>query len=1251
MRSAFFFLCCCALASALSLRQKEVAGGPRGPHPYLFKGVSQKRLVETGRDHHWSIMFHRRTAVDTIRILALRVEFNGGNRDSSTLTTGNGLFGIRGGGDKDEFNYYASDTVYRYDDLPHDSLYFANQLAAVADYFAKVSRGKLVLESSLYPARGGEEGYAVPQSMTFYSPGGKKKKETWDEYYFRKTRGLMLFIRDAILAAAGSGDDSPFATLRYNEADRTFRDQNNRKTVILIFHAGSSYLTDGGTDGAMGQDSPSDMIDAFIDPSWFKYFKDMLKLARPGVMVHGAQDSILIDELMMCSETSNQDGLNWGIQGILVNQVARQLGIPDLFSTSSGISAIGAFCIMDFAGYSAGNGFVPPYPSAWVRAFMGWDDVKTARPGAASSHRVKALTSVLDRDPSNRDVDFADTSILLVPLSGHEYYLIENRQRNLSGNDSLFRYDSLEGIGRVIAPYPYNVNIDSSVVATSGNNASNVILQVRNNDISLPACGVVVWHVDERVIRDRLATNLVNADSLYRGVGLVEADGVFDLGITFQDVFYQAAFDYGGAEDVFPHRTERQDSSRTVSGFGPHTAPSTRSNDGGNTYLSLSFSAASSSPGQERASIVGRDYAVVNVVDSLITVRSSWDYVVPGWPKYAAPEQFFEPVLADLDQEHQGSELVLVSRSGRVYAWSADTGAAGISYGQRSVTIDRINLFGDTIRAVDTVLCIDSVPNTVSLPSVIGATVFIPSATSGIRVVKSLSATGTVWDSIALPFPASSYVCRYKGDSGWAVGCEQGRVVFGTLLDTTGSLRLGSDSPVCAVAALRERSATVVVMQNDGTLSLCSESASQADTSIRVHNGIGPYTLVTGDLDRDNTSEIVICDSRHGLWVYELNMALALGWEQRPLDWPSVYSYSPGAIESPENRSLLPENRSAPMLADLNRDGYLDIVVSGTNGLYAFNYKGVLVSGWPSYLDTRFWYQRGSVLSSPIALTGNNREPLVLFSSPTGERATFRIAKIERADKERGIVWFRTESNALDSMWELDEKLIDTLLTLNDSLVAPYITPGGFVDAVKSDGKRPLISRSLLPAGVSPVFLSSWPLATGSSLTTSPLAGHMGPQVGSPDLFAVATSGWVYRWRLAREILPDSLFWPQVGYDRGRSFAYGGPSLPRLVMDRDPITMYSYPNPTAGVREVYFKYKFSGAATKVRLDIFTFTGFRVFSSSAMGLPPSNLTGSYPDWNEFRVPVNKLGPAVYRCRMEATINGKKYEKFWKLAVTR
>ena len=143
----------------------------------------------------------------------------------------------------------------------------------------------------------------------------------------------------------------------------------------------------------------------------------------------------------------------------------------------------------------------------------------------------------------------------------------------------------------------------------------------------------------------------------------------------------------------------------------------------------------------------------------------------------------------------------------------------------------------------------------------------------------------------------------------------------------------------------------------------------------------------------------------------------------------------------------------------------------------------------------------------------------------------------------------------------------------------------------------------------------------------------------------------MYRWKLAREIMPDSLFWPQAGYDEGRSFAYGGSTLPVLVTDKEPISFFTYPNPAHRLNEVMVKYKFSGPATNVRFDIITFSGFSVFSSTSMGTPPSHLTGSYPDWNELRVPIANLGPAVYRCRIEATINNKKYAKFWKLAVTR
>ena len=95
-----FWLCSLlpVLISAAPMRQETVTGGPRGIHPYLFKGTSGKNIVETARDHQWSINFHKQNN-DTVRVIAIRIEFNKGLKDTSLLTTGNGLFGIRSGGD------------------------------------------------------------------------------------------------------------------------------------------------------------------------------------------------------------------------------------------------------------------------------------------------------------------------------------------------------------------------------------------------------------------------------------------------------------------------------------------------------------------------------------------------------------------------------------------------------------------------------------------------------------------------------------------------------------------------------------------------------------------------------------------------------------------------------------------------------------------------------------------------------------------------------------------------------------------------------------------------------------------------------------------------------------------------------------------------------------------------------------------------------------------------------------------------
>jgi len=617
-----------------------------------FTAFSKKNIVETAAEHNGSLMFTRANATpDTIHLIALRVEFNGGVKDSSSLTTGSGLFSMRTGGDETEMNYYNADTIYTYDALPHDSAYFDRQLKYLQNYYNDVSRGKLHIDYSIYPSGAGDDkSYKVALPMAAYGPGAKKKDETYTEYNERVNVKLIKFIRDA-LVSTNADVRSPFSSLKLNNG--FIVDSLGHRCVFLIIHAGSSYLTDGGASGSSAANTPSDMIDAFISQSYFNYYKDTLGLdsTATGITVQGKDAALTINEVMMVSETSNQDKLNFGIHGILVNQFARQIGIPDLYATSSGVTAVGQFCIMDFYGYSAGQGFVPPWPSAWVRAYMGWDKPVVAQLGLKNNFHLKAVCTG----------QMGDTTMLMVPLNDHEYYLIENRQRSLIGGPSIFNYDTTSDTVHISSSFPLNLKKN---VITAGSS----IVGAKNYDASLPASGVLVWHIDENIIRNRLKYDYLNADSAYRAVSLMEADGVNDIGVQFEDAYYNLSYDPGGAEDVFPHITETDTAHWTIDSMSAWTKPATNANDGGKTYLKLKIEGKSDKT--ELSSI--RTYFVKNYVDTFFNVDVDFDYLVKNWPKHVVADSFYEPVTCNL-YTAPGKELALLSKKGRLYVFPTDT--------------------------------------------------------------------------------------------------------------------------------------------------------------------------------------------------------------------------------------------------------------------------------------------------------------------------------------------------------------------------------------------------------------------------------------------------------------------------------------------------------------------------------------------------------------------------------------------------
>ncbi len=1233
--------------------EHEVFGGPNGIHPYLFNGVSRNKLGGANNVRHpWSILGSAKSDTAELHIRAVLVEFQ---LDSSEYTTGNGKFGIfqnRKGSpaDAQEWEYYKENggDEYIYDDLPHDYDYFQRQLDFVHNYYDKVSRGRMKISSSIYPRKGGKRfAYTVPEKMTKYSPGSKMPAESWDEYYYRRTRALIEFIRDAVYAADTTGGiESPFAGLR--DSGGVLIDSLGRRTGILIVHAGASYLTDGGKDGAYGMDTPSDMIDAFISTDIFAHFADSLGFThdsldskRAGIRPSSNKD-ILIDELMMVSETSNQDGLNWGIHGILVNQVARQIGIPDLFSTMSGISGVGAFCMMDFAGYSTGNGFIPPWPSAWVRAFMGWDTPVVVDVDSATNISLRAVSASGE----------GDTSLVLVPINDHEYYLLENRQRNLT-DDDLFVYDTtVDADGRhPIDPYNH-VDIDKNVIAGG---ASNIVDSALNYDIGIPASGVLVWHIDENIVRDRFEHNLINADSLYRAVSLVEADGVTDLGVEVTDMFYQAAYDYGGAQDVFPHRVmKRQDhKDYLVKGFGPFTRPSTQSNDGGHTHLEFSIL---NIPKKTELSLV-RGYYVKNYVDSVFQIRISRDMnsvVSSGWPKRMAASSYYEPAICDVYENGDSLELAIVDTAGRLYVWQADGKGENVfeSFGNLKAQIQTplITLPSNGNNSiVDSIRYLSHIDKPAGMPTTIGGSLYIPSRNGFVYVLHSITGVHDnptlEVDSIPLSAPASSYITNYAG-SKWAAGCADGSVVFGdgsSIVTEVAPVSSGAGSPVVALAVADKDNETIAAVHKNGILRIVSPDNNLASTTFQIGGGIAPYTLTVADLNPsdDVDCNLIVTDSRQGLWMVNFTdgqLSTAPGWKNKANDWPGL-TYSPEE-KAQKNRTLLPINGSAPSLADVNNDGVLDIVIGGTNGIFAMNERGVLLPPWPSYLDNRYWYQRGTVDASPVIM-GAADSLRVLFASPTGERVTFSVSDIDSSDKKTGTIYYRLSDDRPDSITGLTASFIDSLMVFGDSLVLPYVTPGGFVDALGPSAKRPTHTRKTNYTGT--IRVSQWPLTTGSASGASPLVSDIDGD-GGTDLFAVTKTGWVYRWELGEEMVPSSAVWPQVGFSSARTFAYEGPPVSEADQAQNGIThFYNYPNPVKGLDETVFKYELTNDARNVRLDIYTYTGFHAFEKA--DLP------TFGGWNEYQISAREFGSGVYRCRLEVEYDGKTEVKMWKMAIVR
>src|SRR6056297_3207289 len=499
-----------------------------------------------------------------LHIIGVMVEFQ---PDDNRFTSGNGTF--RPGSIP-----YLDNPGTTIDALPHNRPYFEAHLQFSKNYFNRMSDGALDIEYYVLP-----DILRLDQEMAHYSPVGE----------YPDLSQLSELTRDVWESVAEMDIQIPTV-------------QPGDNIAFVIFHAGVGRDRElsGTTLDRTPQDIPSvylsrqSLSSMLNDPSFSGF-----PVQNGDILV--TNNLIIPRTLSRSGEdiTGNRFVLPLSINGMLTAQLGSHLGLPDLFNTETGESGIGRFGLMDGAGIFAYNGLFPPELSAWEKIHMGWAD-----PFEVSYNRAAPVSlpaSALDQP----------NSIAKIPLSNREYFLVENRHReasetgteltirrpdgsfvtqSFSNNDTTFVFQ-LSGFSDELEPGVV-VDVSNYDFALPGGPAE-VLEETGSGDERILNGGILIWHIDEGIIQQRLAANRgINDDPDEKGVRLMEADGAQDIGRPTAIGFFEnevngSAFDFWWSGNDASVITATQTISLYENRFGPETTPNNDRNSGAESQFEL----------------------------------------------------------------------------------------------------------------------------------------------------------------------------------------------------------------------------------------------------------------------------------------------------------------------------------------------------------------------------------------------------------------------------------------------------------------------------------------------------------------------------------------------------------------------------------------------------------------------------------------------------------------------------------------
>ena len=466
--------------------------------------------------------------------------------------------------------------VYTIDPPPHDKNYFKSHLKAVNNYYRSISGGKFGLDlnaSKVYPVDN-QSSYKLEQLMNYYN------QIRMDNVHEKRITELL---KDATTKAY------EIDQINYNDYD-----------LIIVVHPG------------VGQDfslpfldpTPEDIPSTYIDSEMLiRHLGGPLEFdnafVSKGIIIPETQNHLFYDYALF-GQLANPCDVQYSITGTLAMMIGFAIGLPPLWNLETGFSGAGVFALMD-QGSNNGRGIIPAPPDAWSRVNAGWATTITP----SSFNKIKLEDSLHDQ-------------ILKIPINDNEYFLIENRNNwfRKGVNIDSVRY-AIWDKSNIYPPY-INILVDSVKIIKD---EFGVITSIPNYNLGLPASGLLIWHIDQKIIKEGLKTYSINSDRQLRGIDLEEADGAQDMGFV-SNLLTDPSSGYWG-DMWFAKNLEyfRANSTNSMD-FSSFTYPNTKSNSGANSGIHISNV---SDAGKTMSFNLSSSYDMKIIEDSSKSILLQWD--------------------------------------------------------------------------------------------------------------------------------------------------------------------------------------------------------------------------------------------------------------------------------------------------------------------------------------------------------------------------------------------------------------------------------------------------------------------------------------------------------------------------------------------------------------------------------------------------------------------------------------------------